>query len=217
MGLTPIKVNDYDNGGDDDVDDEVVVGCSVGAPSRILMLIILSLLVVVLEVDMTKSCVCPLQLTLWDTGGMERMSFIGGSYYRGAHAALLVYNTNNRDTFTILSQYFLDIAMNAETAKIFVCGNDGEAAGPGPVEDADMESFSKESEGIVSGMYQVSCISNTGLEHMFRDMARVLHAAAMDRLTLRRDIIQPGHTPGDVMATHAHEDDETNGRRKRCC
>ncbi|XP_076448898.1 ras-related protein Rab-35-like isoform X2 [Babylonia areolata] len=148
------------------------------------------------------------KLTLWDTGGMERMSFIGSSYYRGAHAALLCYNSNNKETFTILSQYILDIVMNAEGAKIFLCGNMADGDGKDPVEEADLDVFMSECEDVLSGVYNVSCKDNWGLAEMFQDMARVLHTDAMNRMTIRRDLIRPGETP---------ELDGESQEKKRCC
>ena len=150
------------------------------------------------------------QLTLWDTGGMERMSFIGSSYYRGAHAALLCYSVNNRDTFTILSQYILDIVMNAEGAKIFLCGNMTDLEGQEKkhvVTEGDLDHFMSQCEAMLSGVYRVSCLDTSGLDHMFEDMARVLHRDSMSRMTLRRDMIRPGDTP---------EREEVNSK-KRCC
>ncbi|BFZ13571.1 hypothetical protein BsWGS_16610 [Bradybaena similaris] len=153
------------------------------------------------------------KLTLWDTGGMERMSFIGSSYYRGAHAALLCYSVNNKDTFTILSQYILDIVMNAEGAKIFLCGNMSDQLGPetsaNAVMESDLEQFMSQCEDVLSGVYRVSCKDSTGLEDMFQDMARVLHQDSVSRMTLRRDLIIPGHTPDrDIVS---------GSDKRRCC
>ena len=154
-----------------------------------------------------RVCVC-VQLTLWDTGGMERMSFIGSSYYRGAHAALLCYNSNNKETFTILSQYILDIVMNAEGAKIFLCGNMADGEGKEKVGEGDLDVFMSECEDVLSGVYTVSCKDNWGLQEMFEDMAKVLHTDAINRMTIRRDLIRPGETP--------ELDEETPGKKK-CC
>ena len=139
---------------------------------------------------------------------MERMSFIGSSYYRGAHAALLCYNSNNKETFTILSQYILDIVMNAEGAKIFLCGNMADGEGKEKVGENDLDVFMSECEDVLSGVYTVSCKDNWGLQEMFEDMAKVLHTDAINRMTIRRDLIRPGETP--------ELDEETQGK-KRCC
>ncbi|XP_053400912.1 ras-related protein Rab-13-like isoform X2 [Mercenaria mercenaria] len=136
------------------------------------------------------------KLTLWDTGGMERMSFIGQSYYRGAHAALLCYSINNKETFSILSQYILDIVMNAEGAKIFLCGNFADCESEDRVNETDIENFTRECGNVLSGSYQVSCKDGTSVKDMFADMARVLHQENSKKMTLRKDlVIQPGLTP----------------------
>ncbi|GFS21262.1 GTP-binding protein ypt7 [Elysia marginata] len=146
---------------------------------------------------------------------MERMSFIGSSYYRGAHAALLCYSVNNRDSFTILSQYILDIVMNAEGAKIFLCGNmsdqvdtASESDLSNAVTDSDLEQFTSQCEDVLSGVYRVSCKDGTGLQDMFEDMARFLHRNSMSKMTLRRDLVQPGSTP---------EREEASADKRRCC
>ena len=140
------------------------------------------------------------QLTLWDTGGMERMSFIGQSYYRGANAALLCYSINKKETFSILSQYILDIVMNAEGAKIFLCGNfaDNDEGEGDCVNEMDIENFTRDCGNVLSGSYQVSCKDNVGVQEMFSDMAKVMHQDSVNRMTLQRDfVIKPGETPED--------------------
>ncbi len=135
------------------------------------------------------------------------MSFIGSSYYRGAQAALLCYSVNNKETFTILSQYILDIVMNAEGAKIFLCGNRTEGADDREnVSDADFEAFMGECGDVLSGVYEISCKENVGLQEMFTDIAQKLHEDAMSKMTIRREmVIRPGETPERV-----------NGKKK-CC
>ena len=161
----------------------------------------------ILSSDM--SCFISFQLTLWDTGGMERMSFIGQSYYRGANAALLCYSINKKETFSILSQYILDIVMNAEGAKIFLCGNlvDNEEGDEDCVNEIDIENFTRDCGNVLSGNYQVSCKDNTGVQEMFTDMAKVLHQDSVNRMTLQRDfVIKPGETP-----------EEEPLHKRKCC
>jgi len=40
------------------------------------------------------------KMTLWDTAGQERYRTLTSSYYRGAHAVVLVYSANDRNSFT---------------------------------------------------------------------------------------------------------------------
>lgn len=52
-----------------------------------------------------------LKLTVWDTAGQERFRTLTSSYYRGAHAILLVYDVTNRDSFTALSTWLREVEM----------------------------------------------------------------------------------------------------------
>ena len=137
------------------------------------------------------------------------MSFIGSSYYRGAQAALLCYSVNNKETFTILSQYILDIVMNAEGAKIFLCGNMVDSEGGDCVNETDIENFLQECGDVLSGVYKISCKDNVGILEMFKDMANVMHESSVSKMTLRKgltpDIIRPGITPDNEVP------------KKKCC
>lgn len=46
-----------------------------------------------------------LKLHLWDTAGQERFRTLTSSYYRGAHAVVLVYDVNEPQTFHALRKW----------------------------------------------------------------------------------------------------------------
>ena len=45
-----------------------------------------------------------LKLQIWDTGGQERFAVITTSYYRGAHAFILVYDEANKDSLDVYKE-----------------------------------------------------------------------------------------------------------------
>ena len=49
------------------------------------------------------------KLTVWDTAGQERFRTLTSSYYRGAHAVLLVYDVTRRDTFENLAEWLAEV------------------------------------------------------------------------------------------------------------
>eukprot|EP00640_Fibrocapsa_japonica_P005153 CAMPEP_0113936284 /NCGR_PEP_ID=MMETSP1339-20121228/3227_1 /TAXON_ID=94617 /ORGANISM="Fibrocapsa japonica" /LENGTH=204 /DNA_ID=CAMNT_0000938699 /DNA_START=177 /DNA_END=791 /DNA_ORIENTATION=- /assembly_acc=CAM_ASM_000762 len=49
------------------------------------------------------------KLTIWDTAGQERFRTLTSSYYRGAHAIILVYDVSWRETFENLSQWLQEV------------------------------------------------------------------------------------------------------------
>lgn len=46
-----------------------------------------------------------IQLNIWDTGGQERFKSITKSYYNGAHAIVLVYDSTNEESFRNISKW----------------------------------------------------------------------------------------------------------------
>lgn len=55
------------------------------------------------------------KVLVWDTAGQEKFRSITSLYYRGAHAALLVYDVTKIDTFNNIDRWFTDV--------IRTCGN----------------------------------------------------------------------------------------------
>merc|ERR1712087_731247 len=52
-------------------------------------------------------------LQMWDTAGQERFKSLGNSFYRGADAAILVYDITDKATFTKIDEWrsnFLKLA-----------------------------------------------------------------------------------------------------------
>ncbi|VVU95738.1 Ras family [seawater metagenome] len=64
------------------------------------------------------------KLQIWDTAGQEKFRAITRSYYRGAHAILIVFDITNRDSFLGLEKWFKEIDENATINPIiFLIGN----------------------------------------------------------------------------------------------
>ena len=50
-----------------------------------------------------------LQLQIWDTAGQERFRSITQSYYRSAHALILVFDVANQPTFDCCPEWLREI------------------------------------------------------------------------------------------------------------
>ncbi|CAI2378826.1 unnamed protein product [Moneuplotes crassus] len=55
-----------------------------------------------------------IDLTIWDTGGQERFKSITKSYFKGAHAVILVYACNCEESFANIIDWLLTIENCAE-------------------------------------------------------------------------------------------------------
>ena len=52
------------------------------------------------------------KLQIWDTAGQERFKNITASYYRGGNGVLVVYDITDRDSFTNLTSWLIEIEKN---------------------------------------------------------------------------------------------------------
>ena len=57
-----------------------------------------------IEIDSKK-----IKLQIWDTAGQERFKTITTSYYKGAHAILVVFDITDRDSFDHVRNWMADI------------------------------------------------------------------------------------------------------------
>ena len=53
------------------------------------------------------------KLQIWHTAGQERFKNITASYYRGGNGVLVVYDITDRDSFTNLTSWLIEIEKNA--------------------------------------------------------------------------------------------------------
>ena len=57
-----------------------------------------------IEIDNKK-----IKLQIWDTAGQERFKTITTSYYKGAHAILIVFDITKKETFEHVKNWMQDI------------------------------------------------------------------------------------------------------------
>lgn len=84
-----------------------------------------------------------IKLQVWDTAGQERFKSISLSYYRGAHAIMLVFDLTNTNSFNKLNQWIKDIDRNLtnDKYKIILIGNKCENENNIVVNRDDINSF----------------------------------------------------------------------------
>ncbi len=61
---------------------------------------------------------------IWDTAGQEKYRSITSAYYRGAKAAIVVYDVTNKDSFNNIEKWINEIKATGDKDMIIViCGN----------------------------------------------------------------------------------------------
>ncbi len=63
------------------------------------------------------------KLQVWDTGGQERFSYIRPLYYKGAMAAIAIFDLTNRESYDNLPKWFQEVAENCGAIPLMLVGN----------------------------------------------------------------------------------------------
>ncbi|KAH8982571.1 putative ras-related protein rab-18 [Lactarius hatsudake] len=65
-----------------------------------------------------------MNITVWDTPGVERFRALTSSYYRGTQGILLVYDITNRESYDALAWWFAERSMHVPEATVkIIIGN----------------------------------------------------------------------------------------------
>ncbi|KAI0472043.1 ras-domain-containing protein [Xylariaceae sp. FL0804] len=74
----------------------------------------------------------PYRLNIFDTAGQERFRTLSTSYYRGAHAVILVYDITSRKSFAGMDRWFEEARSNASPdAVLYLAGSKSDKAAAG--------------------------------------------------------------------------------------
>lgn len=114
---------------------------------------------------------------IWDTAGQERYHSLAPMYYRGAAAAIVVYDITNRDTFSRAKNWVKELQRQGNPhIVIALAGNKADLASKRKVEPEEAEAYASES-GIF--FMETSAKSATNVNELFVEIgARAWGAAA---------------------------------------
>lgn len=89
------------------------------------------------------------KLELWDTAGQERYHSLAPMYYRGAQAAIVVYDITNADTFSRAKVWVKELQRQAApNIVIALAGNKADLSAKRQVEVGDAETYA-EGNGLI--------------------------------------------------------------------
>ncbi|CAF0867035.1 unnamed protein product [Adineta steineri] len=85
------------------------------------------------------------KLELWDTAGQERYHSLAPMYYRGAQAAIVVYDITNADTFSRAKVWVKELQRQAApNIVIALAGNKADLLAKRQIEVADAQAYAEE-------------------------------------------------------------------------
>jgi len=111
-------------------------------------------------------------LMLWDMGGQPRFREVVGDYFRGARAAICVYDATRTFSMDRLNDWIGRVKENAPDCKFFLVGNkiDERSNGTG-VSTEDGLVFAQQFDAT---MMEVSAKTGEGVTEMFESVTRML-------------------------------------------
>jgi Ras-related protein Rab-5C len=143
---------------------------------------------------------------IWDTAGQERYHSLAPMYYRGAQAAIVVYDITNGDTFTRAKNWVKELQRQARPdIVIALAGNKSDLGQKRLVEYEEANAYAEEN-GLL--FMETSAKNANNVNEIFLAIARKLPRDA-EGGSARSDGIRPGQS--------GESDGSTGSKMGACC
>ncbi|KAI9485283.1 MAG: ras-like GTP-binding protein RYL2 [Benjaminiella poitrasii] len=118
---------------------------------------------------------CSVRLQIWDTAGQERFRAMAPMYYRGASAAILVYDITSEESFTELISWMEELDKNmTDDLVIHIVGNKTDLESQRKVPFSKVSDYCDRSTRFVNGLHEVSAKNGYGIEDIFYEITQSL-------------------------------------------
>ncbi|OAF64900.1 Ras-related protein Rab-21 [Intoshia linei] len=112
----------------------------------------------------------PIKYEIWDTAGQERYHTLAPMYYRGAQAAIVVYDISKENTFYRAKVWIQELHKQASTdIVIALCGNKNDLVDEREVSKEEALKYAQE-ENLI--FMETSSKSNHNVTEIFANIAR---------------------------------------------
>ena len=149
---------------------------------------------------------------IWDTAGQERYHSLAPMYYRGAQAAIVVYDITNADTFTRAKSWVGELHRQARPdIVIALAGNKSDLGSRRTVEYEEANAYAEEN-GLV--FLETSAKNGNNVNEVFSAIAHILPR--------EYNPAQPRFSPGFIdpwggQQLHEGEANESGNEIGQCC
>ena len=116
-----------------------------------------------------------MKLTIWDTAGQEKYDSLTKMYFKGAEAALVVYDMTDEKSFAKAQKWVKDLeelkVSDQINVLIFLVGNKCDMSSENEVSTVQAQEYAKE---IGAQHDEVSAKEDIGITSLFEEIARQL-------------------------------------------
>ena len=114
----------------------------------------------------------PIKYQIWDTAGQEKYHSLAPMYYRGAAAAIIVYDITRAASFQTLKIWVRELQqLGPENIVIAICGNKSDLEDKREVSTAEARAYADE---IGALFLETSAKLNKNVQDLFVDISRRL-------------------------------------------
>ena len=156
-----------------------------------------------------------IKLQIWDTAGMEKYKSISSSYYRGSHAAFVIFDLTNKNTFDSITKWIeaYHKSNNPQFQKnVVLIGNKSDLVDSREITRAEAENFAKMNKMVY---WETSAKEGNNVEEVFTYIGQLLFETYKDENALVGNslFMNKDNTQSDSKFTNIlHITD-----RKKCC
>lgn len=142
---------------------------------------------------------------IWDTAGQERYHSLAPMYYRGAQAAIVVYDITNADTFSRAKTWVRELQRQARPdIVIALAGNKSDLANRRTVEYEEANAYAEEN-GLL--FMETSAKNANNVNEIFLAIAR----------KLPKEADAAGNANQGAQRLHAHGQNAADAKIGACC
>jgi len=138
---------------------------------------------------------------IWDTAGQERYHSLAPMYYRGAQAAIVVFDITNSESFDKAKAWVSELQrQGSPNIVIALAGNKCDLANKRSVAEATAKSYAEENGCL---FMETSAKANTNVTELFVAIAKKLPKTQAPK--------QPVHSTLSLQATVPEEEESSKG------
>ncbi|KRX04054.1 P-loop containing nucleoside triphosphate hydrolase [Pseudocohnilembus persalinus] len=155
-----------------------------------------------------------LRLQLWDTAGQERFRSLIPSYIRDSHAAIIVYDSTNQNSFQNISDWIEDVKQErGNDVIIFVIGNKIDLVDDRKVQ---YEEAQQKAQQLGVNFTEVSAKDGTNIPQFFQQLSVMLSGGGSEEQNLSQPK-QNTNEQGGQKLNNPSTDEKKQKQKGGCC